>query len=299
MWQDDVKKIALGIRRRVFEHTIKNNGGYLSQACSSADFLATLYVKTMNLGPSIAPPIPPPFGGPPSANNPNSFTGAGYHGAKSPELDRFFISPAHYALVIYATLVETGRMAPEGLELFNQDGGSVEMIGAEHSPGMEVTTGSLAQGLSMAAGVALARRLKKETGRVWVFMSDGELQEGQTWEAFQVIRHYNLNNIAIIVDLNKQQCDGAMDSVLNLGGIADKLSAFGAHVIEVDGHDILAVQQAGETQPETGALVILAHTNPYQGMDYLKKRWPRLHYVRFKSLEEAQELETAIRQQLD
>ena len=298
MWQDKVKQIALAIRRRVFEHTIKNNGGYLSQACSSADFLATLYVKTMNLGPSIAPLIPPPFGGSPSANNSESFTGAGYHGPKSPELDRFFISPAHYALVIYATLVETGRMAPEGLEMFNQDGGSVEMIGAEHSPGMEVTTGSLAQGLSMAAGVALARRLKKETGRVWVFMSDGELQEGQTWEALQVIRHYNLNNMAIIVDMNGQQCDGAMDTVLNLGAIADKLIAFGTYVIEIDGHDILAVQRAAETQPETGALVILAKTNPYQGMDYLKKRWPRLHYVRFKSVEEAQELETAIRQQL-
>lgn len=298
MWQDEAKQIALAIRRRVFEHTIKNNGGYLSQACSSADLLATLYVKTMNLGPSIAPLIPAPFAGPPSANNPNSFTGAGYHGSKSPELDRFFISPAHYALVIYATLVEIGRMAPEGLEMFNQDGGSVEMIGAEHSPGMEVTTGSLAQGLSMAAGVALARRLKKETGRVWVLMSDGELQEGQTWEAFQVIHHHNLTNLAIIVDMNKQQCDGAMDTVLNLGSIADKLVAFGAHVIEIDGHDILAVQKAAETQPETGALVILANTNPYQGMDYLKKRWPRLHYVRFKSAEEAQELETAIRQQL-
>jgi len=103
---------------------------------------------------------------------------------------------------------------------------------------MEVTTGSLAQGLSMAAGVALARRLKKETGRVWVFMSDGELQEGQTWEAFQVISHYNLHNMAIIVDINRQQCDGAMDTVLNMGEIADKLAAFGAHVSEVDGHDI-------------------------------------------------------------
>jgi transketolase len=200
----------LGIRRRVFEHTIKNNGGYLSQACSSADFLATLYVKTLKLGESIAPQIPKPFAGPPSANNPDSFTGAGYHGAPTPENDRFFISPAHYALVIYAALVEIGRMAPEGLAMFNQDGSSVEMIGAEHSPGMEVTAGSLGQCLSMAAGVALARKLKQETGRVWVFLSDGELQEGQTWEAFQVISHYNLNNMAIIIDVNQQQCDGTI-----------------------------------------------------------------------------------------
>jgi transketolase len=298
MWQHEVQRVALGIRRRVFEHTIKNNGGYLSQACSSADFLATLYVKTLKLGPSIAPLLPPPFAGPPSANNPNSFTGAGYHGAKHPDLDRFFISPAHYALVIYAALVETGRMAPQGLELFNQDGSSVEMIGAEHSPGMEVTTGSLAQCLSIAAGVALARKLRGESGRVWVFLSDGELQEGQTWEAFQVIHHYHLNNIAIIIDLNGQQCDGAMASVLSLGNVVAKLTAFGVHVIEVDGHDIEAIQKATETQPADGALAILARTNPCQGMDYLDKRWPKLHYVRFQSEQEARELEEAVRKQL-
>ncbi len=298
MWQEEVHKVALGIRRRVFEHTIKHKGGYLSQACSAADFLATLYVKVLNLGPSIAPLIPRPFAGTPSAHNPDSFTGAGYHGEFRPELDRFFISPAHYALVIYAALVETGRMAPEGLTMFNQDGSSVEMIGAEHSPGMEVTTGSLAQCLSMAAGVALARKLKRETGRVWVFLSDGELQEGQTWEALQVISHYQLNNLAIIIDLNGQQCDGAMDSVLRLGDIAAKLTAFGSQVVEVNGHDIEAIATAGKIRPQPAALVILAKTHPYQGMDYLKLRLPKLHYVRFQSELEATALEEAIRQQI-
>jgi transketolase len=298
MWQDDVRKVALGIRRRVFEHTIKNKGGYLSQACSSADFLATLYVKVLNLGPSIAPRVPLPFAGPPGANNPNSFTGAGYHGEKRSDLDRFFISPSQYALVIYATLIETGRMDPKGLDMFNQDGSSVEMIGAEHSPGMEVTTGSLGQGLSQAVGVALARAIRKETGRVWVFMSDGELQEGQTWEAFEVMHHYTLNNMAIIFDMNGQQCDGVVESVMTAGSTADKLRAFGAHVVEVNGHDLEALAEAGEIRPDKGPLVILARTNPCQGMDYLEKRRPRLHYVRFKSEEEAQELEEAIRKQL-
>jgi transketolase len=121
--------------------------------------------------------MPPPFAGPPSADNPYSFTGAGYHGERHPARDRFFVSPAHYALVVYAALIETGRLAAEALDLFNQDGSSMEMIGAEHSPGMEVTTGSLGQGLSQAVGVALARRMRKERGRVWVFLSDGELQE--------------------------------------------------------------------------------------------------------------------------
>jgi len=297
-WQMEIKQIALEIRQRVFEHTINHKGGYLSQACSSADFLALLYTKVLKLGPSIAPPIPRPFAGPPSACNPDSFTGAGYHGEKRAELDRFFVSPAHYALVIYAALIATGRMAPEGLALFNQDGSSVEMIGAEHSPGMEVTTGSLAQGLSIAAGVALARKLKKETGRVWVFISDGELQEGQTWEAFAVIRHYCLNNMAIIIDVNGQQCDGTMDSVLNLGDLSAKLRAFGAQVVEVNGHDIEALDQASNIQPIDKALVLLANTHPCQGMDYLETRRPKLHYVRFQSEQELKALEEAIRKQL-
>ncbi len=298
MWQERVKQVALGIRRQVFEHTIKNNGGYLSQACSSADFLATLYVKTLNLGPSIAPAIPLPFAGPPGTHNPNAFTGSDYHGEKRPDLDRFFISPAHYALVIYAALIEVERMSPEGLALFNQDGSSVEMIGAEHSPGMEGTTGSLAQGLGMASGIALARKLKKEPGRVWVFLSDGELQEGQTWESLEIIHHYNLNNLAVIVDVNEQQCDGAMENVLQLGDIAAKLRAFGMHVEEVNGHDIEAIEQACEVRPQRGALVVLAKTNPCQGMDFLEKRRPKLHYVRFQSTDEKVTLETAIRQQL-
>ncbi len=298
MWQDEVKSVALGIRRRVFEHTMKNNGGYLSQACSSADFLATLYQKVMNLGESIAPSVPLPFGGPPGPDNPQSFTGAGYHGEKRADLDRFFISPAHYALVIYAALIETGRMDAKGLEMFNQDGASVEMIGAEHSPGMEVTTGSLGQGLSQAVGVALARKIKNEKGRVWVFMSDGELQEGQTWEAFQLIHHYNLNNMAIIFDINGQQCDGAMESVLKIDHIVDKINAFGSMGIEVDGHDIEAICQACKKRPEKGALIILAKTSPYQGMDYLKKRCPRLHYVRFLSEDEARKTDENIKKQI-
>ncbi len=298
MWQEEARDLALRIRRRVFEHTIRNNGGYLSQACSSAEILATLYVKAMNLGPSIAPPIPAPFAGPPGADNARSFTGAGYHGEKRPDLDRFFVSPSHYALVVYAALIETGRMDPEGLAMFNRDGSSVEMIGAEHSPGMEVTSGSLGLGLSQAVGVALARKIRKETGRVWVFMSDGELQEGQTWEAFEVMAHYELRNLAIVFDVNGQQCDGTMESVLNITPLAEKLRAFGAHVAEVNGHDVEALGRAGELRGPRGPRVILAATNPCRGMDHLEGRRPRLHYVRFRSAAEAAALEAAVRKQL-
>ncbi len=198
-WLDSVARAAAGIRSRVMEHTIANNGGYLSQACSSAEILATLYQRTLRLGPSVAPMVPPPFPGVPGAGNAATFTGAGYHGAPDPGTDRFYLSPAHYALILYVALVEAGRMAPEGLAQFNQDGGTVEMIGAEHSPGFAMMGGSLAQTLSQAAGIAMARKRRGDTGRVWVFLSDGEFQEGQTWEAIQAMSHYHLDNIGVYV----------------------------------------------------------------------------------------------------
>jgi transketolase len=145
--------IAMGIRRRVFEHSMRNNGGYLSQACSAAEQLAFFYNEALNLGEPVLPAVPRPFAGVPSADNPDYVTGAGYNGPFEPQYDRLFIAPAHYALVAYATLIETGRMDAEGLEMFNKDGSSVEMIGAEHSPGMEVHNGTLGIGLSTGAGL--------------------------------------------------------------------------------------------------------------------------------------------------
>ncbi|MBD3625176.1 MAG: transketolase, partial [Rhodobacteraceae bacterium] len=190
--------VALGIRRRVFEHSMRNNGGYLSQACSSAEQLAWLYVEELNLGAPTLPMIPKPFEGVPSPSNPDYHTGAGYNGPAAPEFDRLFIAPAHYALVAYATLIEVGRMAPEGLEMFNKDGSSVEMIGAEHSPGMEVHNGTLGIGLSTGAGLAYGRKRRGEPGRTWVFMSDGEVQEGQTWEAVQAAAFHGLDHLYAI-----------------------------------------------------------------------------------------------------
>jgi len=286
-WVEGAQRAARGIRQRVLEHTVLNNGGYLSQACSSAETLATLYLRVLRLGRSVAPEVPLPFPGVPGPANDDYFTGAGYNGPRRPEFDRFILSPAHYALALYAALIEVGRMAPEGLRQFNMDGSSVEMIGAEHSPGMEVTTGSLAQGLSQAAGIALARRLRGETGRTFVYMSDGEFQEGQTWEAFEVLSHHRLGSVGVYVDVNGQQCDGRMSDVLGVGDLAAKLKAFDAEVREVDGHDVRALADAGEWQGDR-PLVVLAHANPCQGIDILRQREPKLHYVRFKSEEERQ-----------
>ncbi len=278
--------IALGIRRRVFEHTIRNNGGYLSQACSAAEQLAWLYNEELKLGPPTLPMVPKPFAGVPSADNTGYHTGAGYNGPAAPKFDRLFIAPAHYALVAYATLIEVGRMAPKGLAMFNKDGSSVEQIGAEHSPGMEVHNGTLGIGLSTGAGLAWARKRREEPGRVWVYMSDGEVQEGQTWEAIQACAHHEIDNLKAIMDVNRQQCDGAMDSVMQVGDIQRKMEEFGARVVSIDGHDIRAMREAAATQHPRQPLIILANTSPYQGMPALEARFPRLHYVRFKTEEE-------------
>jgi len=288
-WQDEARKVAAGIRRRVLEHTVRNNGGYLSQACSSAEIWASLYTKILNIAETEAPLIPAPFPGVPSATNENYFTGYAYNGRKAPELDRIFLSPVQYALVLYATLVEVGRMSQEGLEQFNTDGSTVEMIGAEHSPGHEITAGSLGQALSQVAGIAYARRKKGDTGRNWLFMSDGEFQIGQTWEALAITKFYELDNIAVVVDVNGQQADGAMKDVLDIEPLTSRIEAFGAHVVKVDGNDVEALVEAASIQPKGAPLVILAYTLPYCGIDLLENRFPKLHYVRFKSEEEREQ----------
>ncbi len=287
-WPDEAHRVAQNIRKRVLHYTVSSNGGYLSQACSAGEIFATLYTKIMKLGPSAAPLIPPPFPGVPGLHNTGYLTGAAYNGPQQPDLDRFILSPSHYALVLYTTLVEVGRMAAEGLAMFNQDGSSVEMIAAEHSPGNEVMGGSLGQAISQGAGIAYARKRRGDTGRVWIFLSDGEFQEGQTWEAIQSMSFFKLDNAGIYVDVNGQQCDGKTEEVMSIEPLASRLEAFGARVFSVDGHDVEALAQPAALPPDGRPLVVLAYTNPCHGMSILEERRPFLHYVRFKSETERQ-----------
>lgn len=285
-WKERAQRVADGIRRRVLKHTILNNGGYLSQACSSAEIFATLYTRVMKLGESSAPLIPVDIPPVYQAANPIHFRGAEYNGPIQPEYDRFFVSPGHYALIVYATLVEIGRLSEEGLARFNKDGSTVEMIGADHSPGFEVMSGSLAQALSVAGGVAHARKIKRESGRVWVFLSDGEMQEGQTWEAIAAMSFYQLDNIGVYVDVNRQQCDGRMEDVMNVEPLVERLTSFGAICEAVDGHDLEALAAPASRLGQGKPLFVLAYTDPCRGIPLLEARRPFLHYVRFKSAEE-------------
>jgi transketolase len=293
-WQSNVAAVARAVRRRVLLHTLTNNGGYLSQACSSAEILATLYLRVMRLGPSVAPRTPRPFPGVPGPQNPGSFTGAEYNGPRGPDLDRFIFSPVHYALVLYSVLIELGRLGQDALDHFNRDGSTLELIGAEHSPGHEVTAGSLGQAISQAGGIALARKLRGESGRVWVFMSDGEFQEGQTWEALAALAYHRIDNLGIYIDANGQQCDGNMDHVMNIEPLGARIEAFGCQVCEVDGHDPDALAAAAMRPRTHKPLVVIARTDPCRDMELLRGRAPKLHYVRFKSDQERQSYEQAL-----
>jgi transketolase len=284
-WRTHTQDTANRIRMRVFDHVLRSNGGYMSQALSSAEIFAMLYTRILKIGPSTAPMTPRPFAGVPGPDNSNFFNGGDYNGPKGPDYDRFIFSPAHYALVLYTALIEVSRMAEEALDQFNLDGTTVEMIGAEHSPGVETTTGSLAQALSQAAGIALARKLRGDGGDVWVMMSDGEFQEGQIWEAIGEAAKFELDNLKVIVDVNGQQCDGCIDADTYVDPLTNRIRAFGASAVEVDGHDLDALDAA--MSADTGKpLFVLALTNPARGLPIFEERAPLLHYLRFTSNEE-------------
>ncbi len=284
-WVVDAERVASGIRRRVLEHVLKNGEGYLSQACSSAEIFAMLYTRTLRLAPLAAPLRPEPFNGVPGPRNPGYATGGAFNGPRGPSLDRFIFSPAHYALALYAALIEVGRLSADALDDFNRDGSTVEMIGAEHSPGIELTTGSLAQALSQAAGIAAARRMRGEAGRVWVMMSDGEFEEGQTWEALASAAFHHLDNLRVVVDANGQQCDGEVCCVTLLEPLAERVRAFGVSVDEVDGHDLRALDEA-MARPSMAPHVVIARTDPVRGVPLLAERAPLLHTLRLTTPED-------------
>ena len=295
-WAARASSAAAGIRRRVLEHVLAEGEGYLSQACSSAEILALLYTRILRLGPPEHARSSMAFAGVPRRDGPPSGLGRWVNGTPQPDLDRLVFSPAHYALPLYAALIEVGRLAPGSLDYFNRDGSALEMIGAEHSPGFEVTTGSLAQGLSQAVGIALARRARGDSGRVWVFLSDGEFQEGQTWEAVASASFHGLDNLRVVVDANGQQCDGRISSVLWIEPLGERVRTFGATAREVDGHDVDALERA-MSMPAERPLVVIARTDPTRGIAALAGR-RLLHTVRLTGREDRGPFEAAYREML-
>lgn len=288
-WVDQVRDQAHRVRQRAVKVCAANNGGYFVQACGSAEILSTLYSKLMDLGPSTGPLVPDAFHGVPRPGV-APLVGDIYNGDR----DRFYLSPAHYALGLYATLVEVGRLDPQVLDGANADGSTLELIGAEHSPGFETTTGSLAQALSVAVGQALARKRFGRPGHIWAFISDGEIEEGQTWEAFQAAANFGLDNLTVMLDANGLQVDGWVKDVMQTEPIPEKVRAFGWNVTEVDGHDPLAIAEAASQVVPGMPSLVVCRTNPINSVPSLEGRH-QLHYIRFRVGEvEAIELDLGV-----
>jgi transketolase len=178
-----------------------------------------------------------------------------------PDHDRFVLSPAHYAIVFYAAAAETGLLAPEELEHYGDDGALLEAISTERTPILGLTCGSLGQGLSGAAGFALADRLADRDRRTVAFLSDGELEEGQVWEAATFAAHHRLRRLVAVLDANGSQVDGRVDSVTTIEPISAKWQAFNWAVIETDGHDVGALRHAlDEAERSPTPAVVIART---------------------------------------
>jgi len=198
-----------------------------------------------------------------------------------PERDRFVLSKGHAAPVLYATLAEAGYFATDELATLRKLGSRLQgHPDARKTPGVEVSTGSLGQGLALANGLALALRLDANTAgrdagagpQVFCLLGDGEIQEGEVWEAAMLAAHYQLDNVVAIVDLNGMQIDGPTAEVMDVGDVEAKFAAFGWHVITCDGHDLEELADAFEAARAytDGPAVIVADTVKGKGVSFME-----------------------------
>ncbi|WP_238384400.1 transketolase [Teichococcus vastitatis] len=208
--------------------------------------------------------------------------------------DRFLLSIGHYAIALYAALLEAGIIPAEELETYGTDDSRLPMSGmASYTPGMEISGGSLGIGLGIAVGMALGLRRKGSDRFVYNLMSDGELDEGPTWEAAMSAGHWKLSNLICLVDVNRMQADGPSTGVLNFEPLPEKWAAFGWHVQRVDGNDIPALIAAFDTARELDEpkpRVIICDTKMAKGVPFLETR-EKSHFLRVESHEWALALE--------
>ncbi|MFO1220574.1 MAG: transketolase [Burkholderiaceae bacterium] len=197
--------------------------------------------------------------------------------------DRFLLSHGHYAIAHYAALIEAGIIPESELDTYGSDDSRLPMSGmATYTPGMEISGGSLGQGLAIGVGMALALKRKKSSAFVYNSMSDGELDEGATWEAAMGAAHHRLDNLICLVDINNQQADGPSGKVLGFEPLADKWAAFGWHVQRVNGNDLAAVRIAFDRArqlKDAKPRVMLFDTLMGKGVPFLETR-EKNHFIR-------------------
>ena len=220
--------------------------GHLGGSFSAMDILTVLYFDVMRVDPKDP---------------------------KDPDRDRFVLSKGHCTPALYPILAQRGYFPEEELQMFRSvEGhmsGHAEM---HHMKGVDMSTGSLGQGISAAVGMALAGKLDKKDYRVYSLLGDGEIEEGQVWEAFMAAAKYKLDNLCAVIDVNGLQIDGATADVMPTEPLDKKLEAFGWHVIKVDGHDLAALEDAFKlAQDYKGApTMILAKTVKGKGVSFME-----------------------------
>nr|WP_247884141.1 transketolase [Azospirillum sp. OGB3] len=247
---------AYRIRRNAVLMGEVQGQGYIGQALDIADVLAVSYFHALRYRPED-----PHWEG----------------------RDRFLLSNGHYAIALYAALIEAGIVPAEELETYGSDDSRLPMSGmAAYTPGMEMSGGSLGLGLSIAVGIALGLKRKASDNRVYTLFSDGELDEGSVWEAIMSAAHYKLDNLIGIVDVNNQQADGPSTQVMTFEPLVDKLEAFGWFVQRVDGNDmdaVVAAFDAARDHPEPKPRMIVCDTRMGKGVPFLEAR-EKNHFIR-------------------
>ena len=251
-----LQQSAYRIRRYALRMGEVQGQGYIGQALGWADVLAVAYGHAMTYRPEE-----PKWEG----------------------RDRFLLSHGHYAIALYAALIEA-RIIPEAeLETYGSDDSRLPMSGmASYTPGMEMSGGSLGQGLPIAVGMALGLRLKNNPAFVYNSMSDGELDEGSTWEAAMGAAHHRLSNLICLIDINNQQADGPSGKIMGFEPLADKWASFGWHVQRVDGNDmpaVIAAFDAARALQDDKPRVILFDTLMGKGVPFLETR-EKNHFIR-------------------
>jgi len=264
---EELQAICKQVRRHIVEMTGAAKSGHPGGSLSAVEIVVTLFYDVMRHDPS----------------NP-----------EWADRDRFILSKGHACPVLYAVMAECGYAPVDKLNTLRKLGSPYQgHPDRRFLPSLEASTGSLGQGLSLALGMGSAAKLDGAPWRAYVVLGDGESQEGQIWEAAMFGAHHKVDNVVAIVDYNKIQLDGFVKDIMNLEPLADKWRAFGWHVVELDGHNIPALQAAfAEAEATKGKpVVIIAHTVKGKGVSFMENN-PKFHGV----APTAEELTQALRE---
>lgn len=246
----ELQSIAAKIRRNIVKMVHNAKSGHPGGSLSGADILTVLYEKCLF--------IPKEWDNCPEFEN----------------RDRFIISKGHASPLLYSILAQHGIIEEKELMTFRKYNSKLQGHPAKgYIPGIETSTGSLGQGLSIGCGMALALKLKNNPAHVVVYLGDGELQEGSVWEAFMQAAHRKLDNLIAIIDRNRLQIDGCTENVMALDPLEDKLRAFNWEVIEINGHDIEEIYAAVEQAKKCGKpCAIVANTVKGKGVSFMENQ---------------------------